>query len=71
MEEIKNVLLSFHPTCTELEVCSTYAKYSTLKIKGTVYGSTNSRAKNTSIVIAQLEAEHALQGLSTLLKCQL
>ena len=53
--EIKRVLLLSQPT--ELEVCSTYAKYATMRIKGIVYGSSESRVKNTSIVIAQLEAE--------------
>ena len=57
VDEVKRVILSLHPTCTELEVCSTYTKYSTIRIKGTVYGSHKSRVKNTSIVIGQLHSE--------------
>ena len=57
IEEIKLVLSSLYPRCKEFEVCSTYAKYSTLRVKGVVYGSCKSRAKNTSIVIAELEGE--------------
>ena len=57
VDEVKCVILSLHPTCTELEVCSTYTKYSTIRIKGTVYGSHKSRVKNTSIVIGQLHSE--------------
>lgn len=57
LEEIRRVLLLLRPTCTQLEVYSTYAKYSTIKINRTVYGSIHSHAKNTSIVITQLENE--------------
>ena len=55
--EIKRVLLLLYPMCSKIEVCSTYAKYTTMRIKGVVYGSSESRVKNTSIVIAQLEAD--------------
>lgn len=57
LEEIKRVLSSSHPTSTPIEVCSVYAKYSTIRINGKVYGTSKSHVKNTSIIIAQIEAE--------------
>ena len=57
LDEIKKVLLRLNSTCKEIEVCSTFTKYSTIKMKGIVYGSAQSRAKNTSIVFAELETE--------------
>ena len=57
LDEVNAVMASLHPTCSKVDVCSTFTKYSTIKIKGTVYGSHNSRAKNTSIVMAQLHNE--------------
>ena len=57
LEEIKRVLLLLYPTHTKLEVCSAYAKYATMTIKGIVYGSSEGRVRNTSVVIAELDTE--------------
>ena len=45
------------PVYTIVDISSTYVKYSTVLLGGKVYGSTRSRAKSTSIVLAELEIE--------------